>query len=122
MELRHHTALITGGTAGIGLESARLLASEGAAVVISGRDRLRGEKAAAAIGGAVRFVQADLSNLAGVKSLAQQCGDVDIVVNNAASFPAATTLEQDVGSFETVFNTNVRGAYFLVAALVPRML
>ncbi|MDT5349807.1 MAG: hypothetical protein QOH91_3094 [Mycobacterium sp.] len=41
MELMDHTAVITGGTAGIGLESARLLASDGATVIISGRDRAR---------------------------------------------------------------------------------
>ena len=56
-----------------------------------------------------------------VKSLVQQCGDVDIVVNNACSFPAALTVEQDPATFETMFNTNVRGAYFLVAGLVPGM-
>jgi short-subunit dehydrogenase involved in D-alanine esterification of teichoic acids len=41
MELLDHTALVTGGTAGIGLESARLLASEGATVIVSGRDRVK---------------------------------------------------------------------------------
>lgn len=57
-----------------------------------------------------------------MKSLARQCGDVDVVVNNAASFPGALTVEQDVATFESTFDTNVRGAYFLVAALVPGML
>lgn len=48
MELMDHTAVITGGTAGIGLESARLFASEGATVIVSGRDPARG---AHAVGG-----------------------------------------------------------------------
>ena len=122
MELANHTALITGGTAGIGWESARLLAAEGAEVTISGRDRQRGEKAAASIGARARFVQADLADLDSVKSLVQQCGNVDIVVNNAAAFPAAATVDQDVASFGSTFDTNVRGAYFLVAGLVPGML
>lgn len=122
MELANHTALITGGTAGIGWESARLLAAEGAEVTISGRDRQRGEKAAASIGARARFVQADLADLDSVKSLVQQCGNVDIVVNNAAAFPAAATVDQDVASFDSMFDTNVRGAYFLVAGLVPGML
>lgn len=122
MELANHTALITGGTAGIGWESARLLAAEGAEVTISGRDRQRGEKAAASIGARARFVQADLADLDSVKSLVQQCGNVDIVVNNAAAFPAAATVDQDVASFGSMFDTNVRGAYFLVAGLVPGML
>lgn len=122
MELANHTALITGGTAGIGWESARLFVAEGAEVIISGRDRQRGESAAARIGERARFVRADLADVESVKSLVQQCGSVDIVVNNAAAFPAAATIDQDVASFESMFDTNVRGAYFLVAGLVPGML
>ena len=118
-ELTGLTALVTGGTAGIGFETARLLAAEGAAVIITGRSADRGA-AAAELG--VRFIAADLADLESVKALARQCGDVDIVVNNAASFPGALTVEQDVASFESTFDTNVRGAYFLVAALVPGML
>jgi NAD(P)-dependent dehydrogenase (short-subunit alcohol dehydrogenase family) len=122
MELAYKTALVTGGTAGIGLACARLLAHEGASVIISGRDAERGKAAAAGIDGSVRFVQADLSDIESVKSLVAQAGDVDILVNNAASFPAALTVEQEVASFDTTFHTNVRGTYFLVAGLVPGML
>ncbi|GFG68841.1 SDR family NAD(P)-dependent oxidoreductase [Mycolicibacter senuensis] len=123
-ELSGQTALVTGGTAGIGLESARLLARHGATVIITGRSAGRGAEAAAELGPGVRFVAADLSDLESVKALVAQCGDggVDIVVNNAASFPGALTVEQDVSSFESTFDTNVRGAYFLVAALAPGML
>ena len=121
MELMDHTAVITGGTAGIGLESARLLASEGATVIISGRDRARGEQAAELIGANARFISADMADPESVNSLVQQCGDVDIVVNNAGSFPSALTVDQDMAAFETMFDTNVRGAYFLVAGLVPGM-
>ncbi len=122
MELADHTALITGGTAGIGWESARLMAAEGADVIISGRDRERGEAAAERIGAGARFVQADLSDMDSVKSLVRQCGNVDIVVNNAANFTGAATVDQDVAMFESIFCTNVRGAYFLVAGIVPGML
>jgi NAD(P)-dependent dehydrogenase (short-subunit alcohol dehydrogenase family) len=122
VELVDHKALITGGTAGIGFQAARLMAAEGAEVVLSGRDQQRGEAAAERIGGAARFVRADLADLESVQSLVAQSGDVDIVVNNAASFPGALTVDQDVASFESIFDTNVRGAYFLVAGLVPGML
>ena len=122
MELAYKTALVTGGTAGIGLACARLLAHEGATVIISGRDVERGKAAAAGIDGSVRFVQADLSDIESVKSLVAQAGDVDILVNNAASFPAALTVDQEVTSFEKTFDTNVRGSYFLAAGLVPGML
>lgn len=122
MELTDQTALVTGGTAGIGLACARLMAREGASVVITGRDEQRGKEAAAGIDGDVRFIQADLSDIESVKSLVRQAGNVDILVNNAASFPAALTVDQEVTSFEKTFDTNVRGAYFLTAGLVPGML
>jgi NAD(P)-dependent dehydrogenase (short-subunit alcohol dehydrogenase family) len=122
MELAYKTALITGGTAGIGLACAQLLAREGASVIITGRDAERGKAAAEAIDGSVRFVQADLSDIASVKLLVAQAGNVDVLVNNAASFPAALTVDQSVASFEKTFDTNVRGSYFLAAGVVPGML
>lgn len=121
MELAYKNALVTGGTAGIGLACARLLAREGAVVVITGRDPERGKAAAASIDGSVRFVQADLADIDDVQALVAQAGDIDILVNNAASFPAAPTLAQELGSFEKTFDTNVRGAYFLAAGLVRGM-
>ncbi|MHA3024166.1 SDR family NAD(P)-dependent oxidoreductase [Mycobacterium sp. BMJ-28] len=120
MELAQQTALITGGTAGIGLASARLLAAGGATVIITGRDPGRGESAAADLG--ARFIRTDLSDIESVKALVRQAGDVDILVNNAAGFPAALTVDQEVASFERTFDTNVRGLYFLTAGLVPGML
>ena len=86
MELTDQTALITGGSAGIGSACARLLAREGISVIITSRDAERGKAAAARINGSVRFIQSDLSNIESVKSLVAQAGDVDIPVNNAASF------------------------------------
>lgn len=122
MELAYKTVLVTGGTAGIGLACARLMAHEGAAVIITGRDAERGKAAAAGIDGSVRFVQADLSDIESVKSLVQQAGSVDVLVNNAASFPAALTVDQEIAAFENTFNTNVRGSYFLASGLAPGML
>lgn len=122
MDLTNQTALITGGTAGIGLACAQLLADAGASVVITGRNSERGAAAAAGVAGDVRFVQADVSDLDSLKDIVRQSGPVDILVNNAARFPGALTVEQDVASFESTFDTNVRGTYFLVAALVPGML
>ncbi|GAB2648127.1 SDR family oxidoreductase [Saccharopolyspora gloriosae] len=124
MELRGITALITGGTSGIGLATARLLARDGAEVVISGRDEQRGKDAERAAGedGAVRFVAADLGDLDSVRDLARQSGPVDVLVNNAGIYPAAPTVGQSVQGYQQIFDVNVRGAYFLVAALVPHML
>lgn len=122
MELAYKNALITGGTAGIGLACARLFAREGAAVIITGRDAERGKRAASGIDGNVRFVQADLSDMDSVASLIEQAGDIDILVNNAANFPSALTVDQQVDAFGKTFDTNVRGLYFLAAGLVQGML
>lgn len=120
MELNDHVALVTGGTAGIGLACARLLAREGATVIISGRNPLRGNATADDIGG--RYLQADMSDLQSVRSLVEQAGAVDILVNNAASFPAAMTVDQDVAAFGNTVDTNLRGTYFLTAGLAKGML
>ena len=122
MELAYKNALITGGTAGIGLACARLMSREGASVIITGRDAERGKAAAASIDGSVRFIEADLADIESVRSLVEQAGDIDILVNNAASFPAALTVDQGLDAFEKTFDTNVRGTYFLAAGLVPGML
>jgi NAD(P)-dependent dehydrogenase (short-subunit alcohol dehydrogenase family) len=123
-DLQDYTALVTGGTAGIGLETARLLADRGARVIITGRDAEKGEAAIACLGEGrnVQYIAADMGDLASVDRLVETVGEVDVIVNNAGAFPTATTVQQDVASFEKVFDTNVRGAYFLVAKLVPHML
>jgi len=124
MELTGKLALVTGSTGGIGGETARLLASAGAEVVVSGRNAERGAATVRSItenGGAARFVAADLTDLASLRHLAEQAGDVDILVNNAAIFPVAPTVAQDPESFDTVLAANVRAPYFLTAALAPAM-
>ncbi|ORB28331.1 SDR family NAD(P)-dependent oxidoreductase [Mycolicibacterium parafortuitum] len=121
MQLTDNHALITGGTAGIGLACARLLAREGAVVTITGRDADRGAAAAASIDGPVRFLRADLADAESVQELVHRAGVVDILVNNAAAFPAALTVDQRRDAFERTFATNVAGTYFLAAGLVPGM-
>ena len=91
--MRTKTALVTGGTRGIGKEAARGLLELGANVVIVGRDEVRGEAAAAELretsgNGDVVFLPADLSVQAEVRRLADQVTDrlsrLDVLVNNAA--------------------------------------
>jgi NAD(P)-dependent dehydrogenase (short-subunit alcohol dehydrogenase family) len=125
MELEGHVALITGGTAGIGAHVARLFVREGAQVIVSGRNTERGTRAAAEIaceGGHVRFIAGDLGGLDSIRNLADQSGEVDILVNNAAGFPTGLTADQNVTSFQNMFDTNVRATYFLTELLAPAML
>jgi NAD(P)-dependent dehydrogenase (short-subunit alcohol dehydrogenase family) len=124
MELTDKTALVTGSTAGIGAEAARLLAAAGAEVIVSGRNAERGATTVRTItdqGGKARFVAADLTDLDSLRRLAAEAGPVDILVNNAAVFPGAPTVAQDVESFDAALAANIRAPYFLTAALAPGM-
>jgi NAD(P)-dependent dehydrogenase (short-subunit alcohol dehydrogenase family) len=73
-------------------------------------------------GGAARFVAADLTDPDALRRFAEQAGAVDILVNNAAVFPGAPTVSQDIETFDVVLAANIRAPYFLTAALVPAMI
>ena len=125
MELQDQRVLVTGATAGIGWEAAKLFARRGAAVIVTGRDTQRGAQTVAAIeaqGGRAEFIAADLNDIESVRRLAEQAGEVDVLVNNAAAHTFGPTLEQDVDSFDLTFDVNVRAPFFLTAALLPKML
>jgi NAD(P)-dependent dehydrogenase (short-subunit alcohol dehydrogenase family) len=118
------TALVTGATSGIGRAAAIQLAREGAEVIVHGRDSQRGEEVVAEIieaGGMARFVAADLSDPVEVRRLADEAGEVDVLVNNAGFSWFGPTADLDVATFDALFDSNVRAAYFLVAALAPKM-
>lgn len=125
MELTGKIALVTGSTSGIGSEAARLLAASGAHVIVTGRNAERGAatvKSISEAGDSARFVQADLTDLASLRHLAEEAGDVDILVNNAAIFPGGPTTSQDVETFDVALAANIRAPYFLTAALAPGMI
>src|SRR5882762_10074558 len=80
------TALVTGATAGLGKQIALRLARDGMQVIVVGRDAARGAAVVEQIelaGGEARFMAADLSDPAEIKHLAEQVGDIDVLVNNA---------------------------------------
>jgi len=118
------TALVTGATSGIGRATALRLARDGWSVVVHGRNAERGAEVVAEIeaaGGRARFVAADLTNVADVRRLADESGDVDVLVNNAGTSWFGPTVDLDQAEFDSLFAGNVRSAYFLVAALAPAM-
>jgi NAD(P)-dependent dehydrogenase (short-subunit alcohol dehydrogenase family) len=117
-------ALVTGATSGIGRAAALRLARDVSEVVVHGRNAGRGADVVAAIeaeGGRARFVRADLSNLEDLRHLAEEGGDVDVLVNNAGASWFGPTVDLDSPGFDSLFEGNVRSAYFLVAALAPAM-
>jgi NAD(P)-dependent dehydrogenase (short-subunit alcohol dehydrogenase family) len=117
-------ALVTGATSGIGEAAAIRLASDGFEVVVHGRDADRGAavvKVIEAEGGRARFLAADLSDPAEIADLVAQLDDVDVLVNNAGIAWFGPTPDLDVATYDRLFDANVRSAYFLVAALAPKM-
>src|SRR5262249_42386172 len=125
MELQDQRVLVSGSTAGIGRETAMLFARRGASVVITGRDTERGAETVAAIGaegGRAEFIAADLNDIESVRRLAEQVGEVDVLVNNAATHQPVRTLAQAVGSSDITFGVKVRAPFLLSAALLPKMI
>src|SRR5712691_13064667 len=123
-DLEGFVALVTGATSGIGQAAAQELGRHGAEVVVHGRNPVRGSEVVDAIraeGGTARFIAADLSDPAQLDELAGHVGLVDVLVNNAGFSWFGPTAELDVATFDRLFAANVRAAYFLVAALAPKM-
>jgi NAD(P)-dependent dehydrogenase (short-subunit alcohol dehydrogenase family) len=128
--LQGMTALVTGSTSNIGRSVAVAFANEGAHVVVSGRDAARGDAVVAGIrstGGSADFIRADLDGTpAASKALAEDAlavlgGRLDVLVNNAGIFPAATTLTTDEATFDRVYGVNVKAPFFLTQAVAPVM-
>ena len=122
--LEGQRALITGATSGIGRAVAVALARDGAEVIVHGRDEARGAETVrdvVAAGGKASFVAADLADVADVQWLGSEVGDIDVLINNAGIALFAPTANLDAAAFDKMFATNVRAAFFLVAALAPGM-
>jgi len=123
------TALITGGTSGIGRAVANKLAQLGIHVVVVGRNEERGKKAIAEIrasGGQADFISSDLRDAPRARQVARRAvelgnGHVDILINNAGVFPFGPTHETSEELFDKVYSLNVKAPYFLVAELAPVM-
>ena len=121
MDLSQACALVTGGSSGIGLETARQLRERGARVAICGRDESRLRAAAEAIG-ALPIV-ADVSReddvVRMVARVIEACGGFDVLVNNAGFGSFAPLVETELAEMQRVFATNVFGA-MLVAREAAR--
>lgn len=118
-------ALITGGTSGMGLATARRLLAEGAQVIITGRDQVRLDAAVKDLDGGDRVlaIRGDVSNLADLDTLAAAIGDrygrLDVVFANAgvASFqPNGDVTEAE---FDRVVDINFKGVFFTIQKTVP---
>jgi NAD(P)-dependent dehydrogenase (short-subunit alcohol dehydrogenase family) len=123
------TALITGGTSGIGRATANKLARLGIHVIVIGRNAERGDKTIAEIrsaGGKADFISSDLRDATSAREVARRAvelgnGHIDILINSAGIFPFGPTHETTEEVFDGVYSLNVKAPYFLVAELAPLM-
>ncbi len=122
-KLQDKVVVITGGSTGMGLATARRFVREGAKVVITGRNRTSLDAAVAAIGPGVDAVQGDISKLADIERLRdfvqQKHGRVDVLFANAGGGrlgPFGAVSEED---FDFTVDTNLKGTFFTVQTLLP---
>jgi NAD(P)-dependent dehydrogenase (short-subunit alcohol dehydrogenase family) len=125
MQLKSKVAVITGGSSGIGLATAKRFVEEGAYVYITGRRQSELDKAKAEIGKNVTAVKGDVANLADLDRLygtvAAEKGVVDIVFANAGFVEHKTVDQITPEHYEKTFNINVRGVIFTVQKALPLM-
>ena len=124
-KLEDKVALVTGGSAGIGLGIAKHFAEEGARVFIVGRRQSQLDEAAAAIGGDAEAIQGDISNLADLDriyaTVEVRAGRIDVLAVNAGVYEFATLGEITEEQFDRTFNTDVRGVLFTVQKALPML-
>jgi NAD(P)-dependent dehydrogenase (short-subunit alcohol dehydrogenase family) len=121
--LQGKRTLITGGTSGIGLETARQFLAEGARVALTGSNPKTIEEARAALGGGALILRVDAGDIAAQRALASQVGEafggLDAVFVNAGVGDFRPLEAWDAEGFERTLRVNVEGPFFLVQALLP---
>ena len=129
LDLLGRVALVTGASSGLGAQFARTLAGAGAAVVLASRriemlKTLRAEIEAE--GGDAHVVSLDVTSRKSIdkaiESAEKEVGPIDILVNNSGVSTTQRLVDVQEEDFDFVFNTNVRGAFFVAQAVGTRML
>ena len=125
-KLNNKTAIITGGTSGIGLACAKLFVEEGADVILVGRNRDKGVAAENEIrestNGNAKFFQCDVTKVDNISALydfvCENYGKLDILVNNAGIFLTDTLETVTFEKFERIYQTNVASAIFMTKTFI----
>ncbi|KEQ26758.1 3-oxoacyl-ACP reductase FabG [Paenibacillus tyrfis] len=129
MRLQGKTALITGGAAGIGRETAALFAQEGARVIIADYNKQQGEEAVQALlqkGADAHFIEVDVSDSGSVNKMAAEAlaryGAVDVLINNAGITQDRTLAKMTEEEWHRVIQVNLNGVFYCTKALIHSMI
>ena len=121
--LKGKRALITGGTSGIGLETAKQFLKEGARVAITGRNPATLQSARNELQQDVLIIPSDSSSVAAqkqvVEAIQQAFGGLDVLFVNAGIAELKPVEQWDEAAFDRSFAVNLKGPYFLIQALLP---
>lgn len=123
MRLRNKSVLITGGTSGIGLATARLFIAEGARVAVTGRDVAVFERVRAELGETALVLQGDVRSLKDMRAIAaevkERFGALDVVFANAGrAFPSPlNAIDDDL--YDEIMDINVKGVVVTLQAVLP---
>lgn len=125
MNMHGKTVLITGGTTGIGFESAKLFIEHGARVAITGLDAARLQAARAALGPSALAFRADVRETADLKELADNLsrayGSLDILFANAGVAFATALTDTTTERYDAIMDVNVKGVFLTIQACLPLM-
>ncbi len=126
MRIKDKVILITGGGRGIGAETAKLMAKEGAKIVVCDRDAGAAEEVAIAIrdaGGEAIGAAADVTDRVQVDNVVKEAiakfGAIDVLVNNAGITMDATLAKMTEDQFDRVLNVNLKGVFHCTQAVLP---
>lgn len=121
IDLGGKVVVITGGTSGLGQESARAMAAKGAKVVITGRNLAKAQAVADEIGGDVSVEELELGSFASIRAFAErllaQHPRIDILINNAGVM--ASPYMETTDGFELQFGSNHLGHFLMTTLLMP---
>jgi NAD(P)-dependent dehydrogenase (short-subunit alcohol dehydrogenase family) len=129
LRLKDKTAIVTGGTSGIGRKIAERFAEEGAPVIINGRNKNRGKEVVKDIiskGGQAIFIPGDVTdieiNRKLVNTAVTEFGSIDILSTNAGMLGIGSISELSVETWKKVFDINVNSVFYLIKTAFPHML
>ncbi len=121
-EFTGKTALVTGGSRGIGRAVCRALAQKGASVVLHyHRNRAAAEEAAASLDGEARLIQADLGSTEQIERMFAELADIrfDFLINNAGMWIHTPMGSTPLGQLNELLNANLRGPFWLTQCALP---